>query len=114
MADKVAAILGVDAAKVEAAFTQAQKEMAAERSAEMLKAQEARIDQAVTDGKMTADEAAKLKTWLESRPNVTLPGIGENGGFRGGRCGPGGMRGFDRGLPPADTDSTAAPAPTTN
>jgi hypothetical protein len=76
LADKVAGILGLDTAKVEAAFTQDQKELATERAAAALKAEEARIDQMVADGKMTADDAAKYKAWLEARPNVNAPAPG--------------------------------------
>ena len=126
LADKVAAILKLDNAQVEAAFTQAEKEMATERSATMLKAEEARIDQMVTDGKLTADQAAKMKTWLESKPDVTIPGLGNPGpgkagsfgnpgsgtmGGFGNGCGPGNMRGFGRGLPP-DNSTGFAPKPT--
>jgi hypothetical protein len=86
LADRVAAILGVDTSKVEAAFTQAEKEIRAERAAAMLKAEEARIDQMVTDGKLTADQAAKYKAWLESKPSVDLPrfNMSGNDSHRGG------------------------------
>jgi hypothetical protein len=119
LADKVAAILGLDKAEVEAAFTQAQKEINTERAAERLTAEKARIDQMVTDGKLTADQAGKLKTWLESRPNVAIPGFGEYGGFDRG-CGPVGPRGFGRGnmrpgfgpFSPESPDATPAPSTT--
>jgi hypothetical protein len=100
LADRVATILGVDSAKVEAAFTQAQKEIRDERAAAMLKAEEARIDQMVTDGKLTADQAAKYKAWLESKPSGDFPGMNMSGndnrrggpeGF--GQRGPGGAHG---------------------
>jgi hypothetical protein len=118
-ADKVAAILGADNATVEAAFTQAEKEMATERSAAILKAEEARIDQMVTDSKLTADQAAKMKTWLESKPDVNVPGLGiqgsgKLGGFGRANCGPGGMRGFGRGLPPGNGAAPTPTATTTN
>jgi hypothetical protein len=110
LADKVANILGVDPAKVEAAFTQAQKEINAERSAEMLKAEEARIDKMVTDGKLTADQAAKYKTWLESKPNVNIPGMGMNRGFDRGGSGHGFPGGFGRGMfPGGNAPSTTSP-----
>ena len=97
LADRVATILGLDSSKVEAAFTQAAKEIKDERSAAMLKAEEARIDQMVTDGKLTADQAAKYKAWLESKPSVDLPGMNMfgNDNRRGGPegFGPRGMGG---------------------
>jgi hypothetical protein len=113
LADKVAVILGIDAAKVEAAFAQAQKEMQSERQAAMLKAAEARIDQMVTDGKISAEEAAKYKTWLESKPDVQLPVPGMQGGFGPGNCGPrGGFGGgFGRGMMPRFGNGFPAPAP---
>jgi hypothetical protein len=117
LAEKVAAILGLDAAKVEAAITQAQKEINTERAAERLAAEEARIDQMVKDGKLTEDQAAKLKAWLESKPDVAMPNFDGNGGFGPGNCGPRGpgwQRGFNRGFGPGfDPDSTAIPTPTT-
>jgi hypothetical protein len=91
LADKVAAILGLDNATVEAAFTQAQTEIKTERQAANLKAVEARIDQMVTDGKLTADQAAQYKTWLESKPNFSIPGLNEKGGFGRRGCGPAGL-----------------------
>jgi hypothetical protein len=98
LADRVAAILGLDTSTVEAAFTQAEKEIRVERAAAMLKAEEARIDQMVTDGKLTADQAAKYKAWLESKPSVSLPGFNMfgNDNRRGGPNGfsPRGQPGF--------------------
>ncbi len=86
-AAKVAGILGqgITQAQVEAAFTQAQKEMKADAQAKML----AKL---VTDGKMTQAQADQYKTWLDSKPNV--PGIAGPQGGRGGMMG----RGF--GHPP--------------
>jgi hypothetical protein len=84
-AAKVAGILGIDQAKVETAFTQAQKEMKADAQAKML----AKL---VADGKMTQAQADQYKTWLDSKPNV--PGIAGPQGGRGGMMG----RGF--GCPP--------------
>jgi hypothetical protein len=98
LADKVATILGLDKTTVEDAFKQAQQEINSERAAAMLKAAEARIDQMVTDGKLTADQAAKYKAWLESKPEV--PGFNQNGqnwGFGFNNCPPGGRGGFGRG-----------------
>ena len=96
LADKVATILGLDKATVEAAFTQAQQEINSERAAAMLKAEEARIDQMVTDGKLTPDQAAQYKTWLESKPN-NIPGLNQNGGFGFNKRGLGGRGGFGQG-----------------
>ena len=104
LADKVAAILGLDNATVEAAFTQAQTEIKAERQAANLKAEEARIDQMVTDGKLTAEQAAQYKTWLESKPNISIPGLNENGGFGRRGCGP---AGFGRGQTPNGITTTS-------
>jgi hypothetical protein len=99
LADKVAGILGVDAAKVEAAFTQAQKEINAERAAANLKAEEARIDKLVADGKMKAEDANKYKAWLESKPNVEVPAFGQNMPNFKDNPGMGGM--MDKGAMPA-------------
>ena len=107
LADKVATILGIDQGKVEAAFTQAQQEINSERSAAMLKAEEARIDQMVTDGKLTPAQASQYKTWLESKPNV--PGLNQNGGFGSNKGGPGGRGGFGRGMMPFNTNITPPP-----
>jgi hypothetical protein len=102
LADKVAGILGIGQDKVEAAFQQAQKELASERSAKMLAAEKARIDKLVEQGKMTKEDAAKIKTWLESKPDVQMPGFNAGqaagpGKFGPGKvcpgCGPGGMPG---------------------
>ena len=74
LADKVATILGLDNSTVESAFTQAQKEINTENTAAALKAEEARIDQMVTDGKITADQASQYKTWLVIHyPKPILP-----------------------------------------
>ena len=114
LADKVAGILGVDTAKVEAAFTQAQQQLNADRAAANLKAEEARIDQMVTDGKMTAADAKAYKAWLEAKPNVNVPGPGQmmpnfkdNSG-KGGMMDKGAMP-FNRGqVKPSATPSTTS------
>lgn len=90
LADKVASILGLDASKVEAAFTQAEKEIKAERL-------DSQLQKLVDDGKITRDEAAQYKTWLESRPDIDIPGL--EGGM-GGRGGHEGMMGPGMGTPP--------------
>ena len=104
-AAKVAGILGIDQAKVEAAFKQAQTEIKADAQAKML----AKI---VADGKMTQEQANSYKTWLDSKPNV--PGLAGPQGGRGGMmrlgmgCPPGnfGQRG-PKGGAPATTPTAA-------
>jgi hypothetical protein len=101
---KVATILGIDQAEVEAAFTQAEKEMRTE-------ALDARLAKLVADGKMTQAQADQYKTWLESKPDVpafTGPKGGPGGEFRGMMGGGFGGRGF-RGAPPC---AVPPPAPT--
>ena len=83
LADKVATILGLDNTTVENAFTQAQSQIKQEQTAAQLKAKEAQIDKMVTNGKLTADQAAQYKTWLESKPDVNIPGLNKFGGSRG-------------------------------
>ena len=63
-ADKVAGILGVDAAKVESAFTQAQKEMQNE-------ALKTRLN-LVKAGKITQDRPDQYQKWWDSRPDVPI------------------------------------------
>jgi hypothetical protein len=94
LADRVATILNLPPATVEAAFAQAQKDMQSD-------AVKSYLDNLVTAGKMTqADEDAYLK-WLQSKPqtstglNVPVPG-GKGFGFGGG------PRGFmGKGMMPA-------------
>jgi hypothetical protein len=86
-ADKVASILKLDNATVENAFTQAQSEMQKDQVATQLKAKEAQIDKMVTEGKLTADQATQYKTWLESKPDVNIPGLNNFGGGFGGMMG---------------------------
>jgi hypothetical protein len=76
LADRVAAILGIDQTKVENAFTQAQKDTQDEALTNWLNSQ-------VTQGKMTQAQADQYKTWWQSRP-TTPQGIGPFGrGFPG-------------------------------
>ncbi len=98
-ADKVAAILGIDPAKVESAFTQAQKEMQDEALTN-------RLNALVKQGKLTQQQADQYKQWWESRPNIPAP-LGPQGhmGFRGGFKG---MPGFGKIAPPP------TPSPTTS
>lgn len=60
---RVAEILGIEQQKVEDAFMQATKELRAE-------GQERRLQGLVDGGKITQQEAAKFKAWLESRPDI--------------------------------------------
>jgi hypothetical protein len=85
--DRVAGILGVDPAKVEAAFTQAEKDMANE-------AMKARLDVAVNAGKMTQDQADKYLQWWNSRPNVQLGPDSKMGPMMGGQGPRGGFHGM--------------------
>ncbi len=107
-AAKVAGLLGKTQAEVEAAFTQAQKEMKADAQAKML----AKL---VADGKMTQEQANQYKTWLDSKPNV--PGLAGPQGSRGGMMGRGPgfpPGGFGKpGLKGGPTTKTPITTPTT-
>ncbi len=81
---RVAAILGIDQAKVDAAFAQAKSDAENE-------ALDARLKAAVAAGKMTQAEADQYKTWWQSRPQ-NVPGLGMGG--RICKPGIGGMRWF--------------------
>ncbi len=59
--DKVALILNIDKQKLIDAFKQAAGEVRQQGLTE-------RLDKFVTDGKLTADEAARYKSWLASKP----------------------------------------------
>jgi hypothetical protein len=80
-AARVADILGIDQAKVESAFTQANQEMRDE-------AMNSRLQKLIDEGKMTQEQADKYKTWMESRPNMP-EGLGNQAPFGGPR----GMKG---------------------
>ena len=85
---KVAGILGIDQAELEAAFMQAQKEVRSEAEAN-------RLAKMVADGKLTQEQADQYKAWLDSRPDVPAlvgPQDGRGGMMRGGMMG----RGFGR------------------
>ncbi len=94
---RVATILGIDQAKVQAAFDQARKDMAND-------ALDARLKSLVAQGKITQQQADQYKSWWQSRPNINLPGSGAIPGF--GRRG--GFR-LPKGAPPTPT-TTPAPA----
>ena len=77
---KVATILGIDQAKVQSAFDQAQKEVRAEASDTFLAEQ-------VASGKITQAQADQYKAWLNSKPaglDQLGPGRGMMRGFGGG------------------------------
>jgi len=80
-AARVAAILGVDEAKVQDAMKQAGKQMQDE-------AMQKKLDNMVAQGRITQEQADQMKKWYQSRPDVLSPG-GPMGGFGG--------RGFHRG-----------------
>lgn len=83
--NRVAEILGVDAANLGDAMEQAREE---HRSEEM----DVRLDQAVTDSTITQEEADEIRTWLDSRPAVLeeLKGeIGQHGPRQNGDNGGG-------------------------
>ena len=84
---RVATILGIDEAKVEAAFNQAQREME-------LEALDSRLKAMVDEGTITQAQADQYRTWWQSRPDmpagIDLPA---KDGFHGmrGLGGPGAM-----------------------
>jgi uncharacterized membrane protein len=69
---KVAAILGIDEAKLESAFTQAQQEIQTD-------ALNTRLQKLVEAGKLTQEEADKYLKWWQSQPalpeGLNLPGL---------------------------------------
>lgn len=84
--DKVASIyqqntgVAIDSQELAKAFTQAQKEM---RSTAL----DNYLNNLVTKGIITQDQANQFKTWLDSKPNIPI-GPGFKGGFHGmGRFG---------------------------
>ena len=104
LADKVAAILGLDAATVENALTQAQKEIQSE-------ALDSHLKQLVEAGTITQAQADAYKAWLESKSDVNIPGLdgGMSFGHGGGMKGPGGGGFNPQGNPPpADSSSDSS------
>ena len=100
--DKVAAIYqqntgtAIDSAKLQEAFTQAQKELATE-------AQDLMWQKLIDEGKMTRQQVDDYKAWLNARPNMTtdefkqwLESRPEGVPFGPGQRGPALKRGFDR------------------
>jgi hypothetical protein len=87
LAARVATILGLDQSRVDAAFTQAQKDMQTEALDNQLKS-------LVSAGKITQAQADQYKAWVQSRPSLPagagLEGdMGMHGGAHG-MPGPGG------------------------
>ncbi|MSQ22426.1 MAG: hypothetical protein EXR53_03840 [Dehalococcoidia bacterium] len=85
-AARVAAILGVDEAKVQDAFKQAGKQMQDE-------AMQKKLNTMVAQGQITQAQADQMKQWYQSRPDVLSPGGPMGGGPMEGFGG----RGFHRG-----------------
>ena len=69
--------VAINPEELENAFTQAQEEI-------MTEAMENRLNAMVEKGVITQEEADQLKEWLESRPDVSLPGGVPFGGRAGG------------------------------
>jgi hypothetical protein len=67
---RVAQILNIDVQKLKDAFKQALTELHTEK-------QNTGLQNLVTSGKLTQDQADKLKAWLDSRPDV--PRVGPKG-----------------------------------
>src|SRR4030042_345216 len=63
---RVAKILNIDLQKLKDAFKQAVTELRAEK-------QNTELQNLVTSGKLTQDQAAQLKAWFDSRPDI--PGV---------------------------------------
>jgi hypothetical protein len=97
LAARVATILGLDQSKVEAAFTQAQKDMQTEALDNQLKS-------LVSAGKITQAQADQYKAWIQSRPSLPA-GAGLEGGM-GITGGPHGMPGMMGNPPPSPTATT--------
>lgn len=98
MASRVAAILGLGEAEVEAAFQQAGREMQEDKF-------DMRMDRLVEKGQITEDEAVEAVDWYKARPENIGPGHRGSRFKRRGHQRPGasfgfsGMRGADRFAP---------------
>jgi hypothetical protein len=97
LAARVATILGLDQSKVEAAFSQAQKDLQTEALDNQLKS-------LVSAGKITQAQADQYKAWIQSRPSLPA-GAGLQGDM-GMSGGPHGMPGM-RGNPPPSPTATS-------
>ena len=99
---RVAEILGIDQAEVEAAFDQAMDEQRDERHAQMEEARDAHIQSLIDEGVVTQEEVDEWEAWMESRPDnsesmqewkETMPDLGDDFPLmkRAGRMGGRGM-----------------------
>jgi len=95
---RVATILGIDQRKLEAALTQAQKEMRGEELTNRLKIM-------VIDGTISQAQADAYLKWWQSRPDVASQI--DIGGGQGIPEGPHGMQGPGGNAPPAPTTTPA-------
>ena len=105
-ASRMAAILGLDQAKVQDAMNQAARE--AQNDALLQ-----RLDSMVQAGRLTQQQADEYKGWYQSRPESLSPGFdmhgfgggmgGIMGGGRGHRGGMGFHHGYDGDAPTAKT-----------
>ena len=94
---RVATILGIDQTKLEAAFTQAQRDMQNEALTSQLKS-------LVDAGTITQAQADAYKTWVQSEPSLPAGlGLDSNLGFPGGQHGamPGPGENLPAAFPPA-------------
>ncbi len=108
-AGRVAAILGLDEAKVQGAMDQAAREM----QDEGLKA---KLDAMVAAGRITQAQADEYLKWYQSRPNSLSPGR-PFGGFRGGHMKGGRgwhMWGGGMGIPQAPPSVNPTPGVSSN
>lgn len=96
MAERLAEELGVDVDKVEAALEKVRSEMQAEHQAQHLESLKERLDQAVSDGELTQEQADAI---LEAAESGVFPGARPGGHHRSG--GPGGWGGPGAGSPGA-------------
>jgi hypothetical protein len=97
LAARVATILGLDQSRVDAAFTQAQKDMQTEALDNQLKS-------LVSAGKITQAQADQYKAWVQSRPSLPAgAGLEVDMGMHGGAHG---MPGSGGNPPPFPTATT--------
>ena len=95
----VASQLDTTEAKLNAAYSDAQKAQA-----------KARVEEALTAGNITEKYATELKATIDA---ATFPGFGAGGGgHHGGPGGPGLDFGFDLGVPPAGASSSSSSSST--
>jgi hypothetical protein len=104
---RVATILGVDQAKVQAAFDKAQKDQQTEAATN-------RLNDLVKQGKLTQQQADDYGKWLQSRPNTPSGLALPNGPMMGpkGHMGFPGMRGFRGNWNPNAPAPSLPPPPT--